>query len=269
MRTTQREVVILDGGENALPVVQERYRRLGIEDGRGLRHYGTWLGDVLPPGSTPMIEYVRDTDPKPMLVVDSLIAFLTADENDSGVVRGFMRQCRLLASLGACVVIIHHSGKADSAKKYRGSSDIKAAVDVAFEVEAVGNPMRLQGIVLKAFKSRFATRQTIPLRFDGCRFHADEQPDGRPTAESVEEQLQHLLIAHPGIQTSVFESLAGSKGLGRDRARRFLSAGRRQGLIKFQIGLKNAQRHTWVGPPVGVESSSQDYRHQKGSYPRN
>lgn len=42
---------------------------------------------------------------------------------------------RNLAAAGATVLIIHHTGKGDGTKEYRGSSDIVAAVDAAFVVE--------------------------------------------------------------------------------------------------------------------------------------
>lgn len=241
--TTQREVLILDRGENTLPGVQERYGRMGIRDGDGLRHYGDWLGDVPSPASLLVLDYVRATDPKPLIVVDSLISFLEADENDAVIVRKFMRQLRQLATLGAGVIIQHHAGK-DSSKKYRGSSDIKASVDVAYELDGIGDPTKLDGVVMVAFKARFSVRQRLNLRFDGHKFWSDgpERP-----CKTVTEQLRDLLIANPGIKSGAFERLAGDHKLGRDRARAFLINGRRQETIEISEGPNNALLHTWVG----------------------
>ena len=197
-------------------------------------------------GSRTVIEYVRATIPKPLVIVDSAIAFIEGNENESAVMRAFMRQNRRLAHLGAGVVIIHHNGKAESAKKYRGSSELKAALDVAYEIQGSGDPTRLKQLSLKAFKSRFATRPCITLRFDGRQFHSDEcQRSSRTNAD----RLRDLLIANAGIKSAEFflPALAARHGLGRDRARLFLVEGRNAGTIKSSEGPKNAQFLTWVG----------------------
>lgn len=178
-----------------------------------------------------------------MIVVDSLISHIEGDENSSVEMRAFMRHNRHLANLGAGVVVIHHSGKGESSKQYGGSSDIKASVDVAYEVEGVGDPTRLEGLDLKAFKSRFATRQRLRLRFEGSRFYSDEPALVKTNAEN----LRDLLIAHPGINARDFHSLAVVHKLGRDRARKFLADGRENETIRCSGGAQNAQLHTWVG----------------------
>ena len=69
--------------------------------------------------------------------------------------RAFMNQCRKLADLGATVAVVHHDGKADSARDYRGSSDFKAAIDGGFHVTNFGENGLLDKLVLRCFKSRF------------------------------------------------------------------------------------------------------------------
>lgn len=105
MTTTQREVIYLDKGENTLPIVQDRFRRLGIVDGGGFRYFGDWNGDVPAPGSVNVIEYAQATNPKPVIVIDALISNLDGDENSAVDIRAFMRQPRMLAGLGCAVVI--------------------------------------------------------------------------------------------------------------------------------------------------------------------
>jgi hypothetical protein len=193
MTTTQREVIYLDKGENTLNIVQNRFRRLDIVDGAGFRYFGDWNSCEVPaPGSMSVIEYAQATNPKPLIVIDALISNLDGDENSSVDIRAFMRQPRRLAGLGCAVGILHNAGKGESSKQFRGSSDIKASVDVAYEIEGFGDPTRLERLKLTAFKSRFATRQTIDLKFDGSRF-SSEQPDG--PCQTVTEQLRDLLIA--------------------------------------------------------------------------
>jgi hypothetical protein len=246
MESTRREVLILDRGENTLSVVQERYRRLGITDGAGLRHYGAWLGEVPSPGGAAVLEWIAAAaDPKPLVVVDSLVAFFEGDENSSNAIRTWMKSARALADLGAGVVVVHHNGKAETAKKYRGSSDIKAAVDVAWEIEGIGDPAAFERVRLTPFKSRFTTRPRIQLSFHSGRFYRDDEHDG--PAKSNSERLRDLLIANPGIKTADFQALAVTHGLGRDRARTFLIEGKREGIVACSNGSKNAQYFTWKG----------------------
>jgi hypothetical protein len=151
------------------------------------------------------------------------------------------------------VVILHHAGKGESSKKFRGSSDIKASVDVAYEIEGFGDPTRLDRLKLTAFKCRFATQQVIELKYDGARFSS-----GVPASpgKSVTEQLRDLLIDHPGIKMADFCSLAVAHHLGRDRARAFLTVGKSSGTISLTGGANNAQYHTWSGADYGSNRTS-------------
>jgi hypothetical protein len=65
-----------------------------------------------------------------------------------------MSQLRRLADMGAAVIVLHHSGKGESARDYRGSSDIKAAIDVGYLLTNMGDG-GLDRLRLKAFKTRF------------------------------------------------------------------------------------------------------------------
>ena len=116
-------------------------------------------------------------------------------------------------------------------------------MDVAYELEGIGDPTRLDGVNMIAFKSRFSVRPRVTLRFDGHRFWSDTD---RP-CKTVTEQLRDLLIANPGIKSRDFERLAGDRRLGRDRARTFLTDGRAQGKISSEEGPNNAQLHMWTG----------------------
>ena len=67
------------------------------------------------------------------MIVDSFIRFHAADENSATEMGRVMTDLRALANAGATVVLQHHKPKAEGTQ-YRGSSDIKAGVDVAFAV---------------------------------------------------------------------------------------------------------------------------------------
>jgi hypothetical protein len=105
--------------ENPIAVVAERLERLGITDGALLRYWGGWLSEQAPqPNHPKVVEWAKSCEPRPLVIVDSLVAFHGGDENDAGEMRAFMQQCRMLADLGATVAVLHHDGKGDNAKRF-------------------------------------------------------------------------------------------------------------------------------------------------------
>jgi hypothetical protein len=236
----QTEVLILDR-ENSLPILQERLRRLGIQDGSALRIWGGHNKEPVPsPASPTVVEYVAACNPKPVIVVDSLIAFLECDENDAAEVRAFMSQLRRLADMGAAVIVLHHSGKGESARDYRGSSDIKAAIDVGYLLTSMGDG-GLDRLRLKAFKTRFQVDTDLILGYTDGQFTFDERPGA--VSKTVSDQLNKLLRDLAPVQTKAFEDEAAKQNLGRDRARRFLRDGVKDGSIIQEQGPLNAKLH--------------------------
>jgi archaellum biogenesis ATPase FlaH len=193
----QRKVLILDR-ENTLPVAQERLTPLHIQDGGNFKLWGSWNSEEAPqPAAAVVMEWVQRCDPKPLVIIDSMIAFLNGDGNDATAVRAFMQQMRDLSSLGAAVVVLHHTGKAETAKDYRGSSDIKASIDVGLTLMNLGE-RRLERIRLRTFKERFAIDANLILDYDDGQFSIDDRPDA--VNRSITEQLTELLRANPGCR---------------------------------------------------------------------
>ena len=218
-----RSVLVLDR-ENPRSVAQDRMLRLGLADGPQLRWAGGWNGDGAPgPDAAAVITWVRSCALKPLVIIDSLVAFLDGDENSAVDMRQFMHFCRRLADLGACVIIIQHDGKADTAKDFRGSSDFKAAIDQAFHTTNVNADLRLDRIRLRCFKSRFGFCGEIIYSYDDGRVTRDER--AHAPERTITDQLTALLRLNPGVTTKRFEDLAAKQNLGRNRARDFLSNG--------------------------------------------
>src|SRR5262249_20389932 len=94
---TGRKVLYLDR-ENSAYVVQDRFKRLGIERSELLYYWGGWADEAPRPGSATVLEWVRACDPRPLVVVDSLVAFLTGNENDAVDTRRWLHQCRQIAN---------------------------------------------------------------------------------------------------------------------------------------------------------------------------
>src|SRR5690349_19597765 len=92
---------------------------------------------------------------KPLIVLDSLAAFNVNDENSVKEIRAFLNNARQLANLGASVLVIHHSGKAETAQEYRGCRAIKDSVGCRLRVINSNANKKLERLKLKAFKMRF------------------------------------------------------------------------------------------------------------------
>jgi hypothetical protein len=237
-----RPVLILDR-ENPSAVLVDRLERLGIGDGSMLRIWGGWLSEEAPqPASALVLAWVASNEPRPLIVIDSLVAFHPGDENDAGETRAFMHQCRKLADIGATVVILHHTGKAETSQDFRGSSDFKAAIDAGFHVSNFSQDGHLDVLRLRCFKNRFGFSGEIVYRYAGGKMARDNDPHA--PARTVTEQLTELLRTHPGIQAGEFEKLAHDRGLGRNRARTFLGEGTLSGLVHRETGAKNVRRYS-------------------------
>jgi DnaB-like helicase N terminal domain/AAA domain len=234
---SERPVLILDR-ENPLAVIQERIVRLHIDDGPCLRYWGGWLDQQAPtPGSPLVLDWVRQCKQSPIVVIDSLIAFHGGDENDAAETRAFMHQLRRLSDLGAAVLITHHDGKADTAKDYRGSSDIKASVDIGFHVSNVSESGHLETLRLRCFKHRFGFVGEVIYRYRDGRFEKDERSGVHsPRAASA---LLSILRQAPGIGIVEFEARAAERGLKRARARAWLDGAERSGIVRVESGPKN------------------------------
>jgi hypothetical protein len=247
---SQRQVLILDR-ENGIDVIQERFNRLGIEDENGLKVWGGWLESEAPiPGATVILDWVAKTVPKPVVIVDSVIAFLDGNENSASEVREFMKQLRLLANAGATVIALHHTGKAETSQEYRGSSDFKGSIDVGITVRNFGEG-ELGKIRLKAFKGRFAIDRDVILIYQRGQFTSDNRTNA--AIKTVTEQLTSLLEASPGIKKSEFETLAAERQLGRNRARAYLDFGVATGEITFTKGPRNARFYNLAKPNQSTE----------------
>lgn len=241
-------VLILDR-ENGIDAMQERFKRLDIVDETALIVWGGWLEQGAPePAAPAVLDWVRKTEPKPVVVVDTLVAFLDGDENSASDVRKFMGQLRQLTNLGATVIAVHHSSeKGEKSHEYRGSSDFKGSIDVGINVRNSGHS-GLGEIRLKPFKARFAIDGDVVLSYSNGRFVVGDRRNSAPRA--VNEPFTRLLRENPGIKQSEFEKLATKRKLGRNQARDYIERGVRTGEIRVVKGTHNARLH-YLSDPAG------------------
>jgi hypothetical protein len=222
----QRDVLIVDK-ENGISIYHERFKRLNIQKSENLFVWGLWESiEPEGPDSPAILKFMGDT--KPLIIFDSLIAFHPKSEQDASETRQYMQLFRYLAGLGATVIVIHHTGKGENSKKYRGSSDIMASVDVAILLKAYGG---LHNMVLDPFKVREGLIDPVKLSLEGGSFVAQ--------ADELEGFVKSHVTSNPG-QNEV-QIIAALDGKGTSYAvRSVLHRGIKNGWLLAPKGAKNA-----------------------------
>jgi hypothetical protein len=237
----KRPCLILDR-ENPASVIDDRMKRLGLEDSILLRWFGGWVpgGEVAGPESPAVMHWARTCKPRPIILVDSMSAFYEGDENSASDMRDFFIPIRKLADLGCVCIVLHHRGRKDA--DYRGSTDFAAAIDQGFCVTNNGPGRRLDRITLRCFKSRYPFQGSLTYRYADGRFTPDSGSSlGGGTKP---DDLTALLRVNPGIKSLDFERKALAVQISRGVVRSYLHEGLRDGLIRCQVGANNAKRYT-------------------------
>jgi hypothetical protein len=220
LETRHLPVLYLDG-ENPLAIAKRNLEELGLTRNPDLRIWGGW-NDSPPPGPDSPIVKSFALQHHGLLIWDSLVEFHPGDEQSSTETREFMKHFRRLAHLGATVLILHHTGKSGTSKQYRGSTDIKAAVDTAYFLEGHPTENQLHRLELQNFKSRFAPGIDFGMEFvskKGFVEHAlsNRKPDGN-------QIITEILTAHPGSNAS--QVVAFAKGrVGKNKVNELLAEG--------------------------------------------
>ena len=231
----RRKVIYLDR-ENGLALVKKHLFDLRIKRTPDLIYWGNWC-EFPPdgPASVSLLELARAE--KPVLIFDSLIAFHTGDEQDASETRRFLQYFRNLAAAGATVILLHHIGKGDNARQYRGSTDIKASVDIAWLLEKLGDPAGLlSDLRLVPFKNRIGTCNTVPVAFRDGYFLTEQR------AESNREIFERVVRMNPNSTGVDIVKLGMAAGLGKTRIEEFLLEGVLHGLwLQLMAGNRNAK----------------------------
>jgi hypothetical protein len=95
-------------------------------------------------------------------------------------------------------------------------------------------------LILRPFKSRIGFSGELSYSYAGGRFIRGDRGEARQT---ISEELTSLLRLNPGVTARRFDELVKERGVGRDRARAFLSDGVLSGAITRETGPKNERRH--------------------------
>ena len=162
-------------------------------------------------------DYAREYHP--LLIWDSLVQFHDGEEQSATETRSFMNYFRQLAHLGATVIILHHTGKTSTSQEYRGSSDIKAAVDMAYVLETESTLMgKIHRLTLRNFKARHAPGKDFGLEFVHRQgFVACEVPDP-PAAPDPMQTLIDIVAENPGKNQGEIVAIAMQAGVSKHHA---------------------------------------------------
>jgi hypothetical protein len=223
--------------ENPLSVVRERLERLRIGETPELIVWGGWV-DPAPdgPAMASVMRFARDE--RPLIVFDSFIAFHPGSEQDASETRRYMQHYRNLASVGATVLVIHHTGKSENAREYRGSSDIKAAVDIAWLLESMTDPRAgLKSLRLTSYKNRITFAEPIRIECEENGFRVGDR------VETNREIIERIVSGHAGTNQAALVRMAQSAGVPKHRAQQLLSDGARDGWLIVEIGPRGAKMY--------------------------
>lgn len=243
--TTAKTPVVYIDRENPLFVVKERLERMKIAETPKLIIWGTWCNPFPNgPASATVLDFAREY--KPFIIFDVLAAFHEGNEQDATETRKHMTGYRVLASAGATVLVLHHSGKSEGSKQYRGSSDILGSVDTGILLEpAIPGEWNgtLDNLRLTPFKTRFAPMKTMRLQYVDGRFY--------PTAfteESPYERFESVLRMNPNSNGTQLVELCHKKGVAKNKVEDFLLEGVKAGRIIIEVGSRGAKKYR-LGEP--------------------
>ena len=136
-----------------------------------------------------------------------------------------MRYFRALANLGATPAVLHHTGKAETSKLYRGSSDIKAAVDTAYLlVRTSQQPEELGDLSMTCFKARLVPGQNFGMTFRKGRGFVP--CDAFKFTKTAEQVIAEILAANPNSNQKTILEMAQRLGCTRRQIERCLKTGK-------------------------------------------
>ena len=246
--TVQRPVLYMDR-ENPIAIIKERLARLGIPDiSDRLKIWGSWWRDHYPPGpdAASVLAFVERM--KPLVVWDSLIGFANCDENSSFEMRRHTAHYRRLADAGGTCLVIHHRSEKGGESKYRGSTDIRANMDGAWEIARDDNTNAAEALGrmrLTPYKTRNQPDKAIRIEYRNGVFVPLDAP---PRAGA--DILVSLVVCHPGATQKELIALAEKQGLSYHKTLDALEVAILAKRIEVRVGRHNTRRHYLPEAPL-------------------
>ena len=120
-----------------------------------------------------------------------------------------MKLYRKLCDTGGSVILAHHKSDKSEAL-YRGSSALRAGIDMAWYLSRDDEALteNLKRATLTAFKTRDGSRPALRLNFENGMFHSLDTPSRAPVHIIVE-----FVYSHPGSCQKDLISLGKRQGI--------------------------------------------------------
>jgi hypothetical protein len=202
-KTVETEVLYLDR-ENPPSVISERRDVLNL-DSKLFHVWGHWWEHDPPKIDDPrLLEIARSH--RLLIVFDPFVRFHSADENSARQMARVLRHLRRLADAGATILLLHHQAKAQNSQ-YRGSTDILAGVDAAFELRTEKSKKGDQILGLRCFKHRSIPETTTTIRLNlekGC-FEVVDDSSNAISADVVEKIQAVIALNHRITQKELLQ----------------------------------------------------------------
>jgi hypothetical protein len=226
---TPRPVLYLDR-ENKKRTLRNFKGWLGVDEyGKynpqsNLVIWGLYSPSGVPLPDDPMIlRWALKQNPRPVIVVDTLSRSMDGDdENDTQHIGKFWARFDKLLRANCSIIILHHSGKGDSTKTYRGSSDIPGPADYHFVLSNESpSKQRLTKMKLQRVKQREpadAFSEDVLINISATGEFTAEMPE-----DESNDKLLALLRENQGVTGNKFEELAKEIDIGQTAVRKFLA----------------------------------------------
>jgi hypothetical protein len=242
------EVLYLDR-ENPPCVIRERANHLQLLN-VPLKYWALFTAEEPPStGDRRLLTFAAER--KPLLIFDALVRFHSGDENKSNEMKPIMENFRALVNAGATVLCLHHrSGKSDS--NYRGSSEILAACDLAYEIRRRELPSAT--INVRCIKNRFDLERGFAFELKPGGFVQVATDSESETAEAVQIVARIIKSSAPIKQSDVVRAVQ-EKGIAKQQCLDLLEENP-QNLWRWEHGPKNSKLFY---PCEAVDSEPREY----------
>lgn len=226
------EVLYLDR-ENPACVIRDRANYLGLLD-VPLKYWSLSAEEEPPPTSDPRL-LAFAAEHKPLIIFDALVRFHRGDENKSNEMKPIMENLRALVSEGATVLCLHHrSGKSDSS--YRGSSEILAACDLAYEIRRRETGGTI--VDVRCLKNRFELERQFAFELTSGGFVTVPTEDEAENGDNVQILAGIIKSRHPINQQEIVAE-AQDRGIGKQQCMDLLKENPSK-LWRYEKGPKNS-----------------------------
>ncbi len=202
---------------------------------------GSWCEFGVPnPCGADLQKWILESDPKPLIIMDTLADFTGAkDENEAAANGRYLTSLRTLASAGATIMLLHHVPKARSAP-YRGNSIILAKMDYAYELMNAMPGSPLGRIQLRAFKRRVSVPESLFLDWNSTTGNFDAVE--LSPLETNAEVMRRVLAMNPGAGKKALIEAGQKAGVSWHRADSYIRDGIETGLVRLEK-LGNSHRY--------------------------